>query len=105
MAALGSWLGIVNGLCALLAIIFAGGLISIVYALVRGRMRQVLRNIGGMLLALACLVLGKGRIVTVEQARSSAPDKYTKMPYGLAVLVGAVAAAIGVQIWRSRNGI
>jgi hypothetical protein len=57
-----------------------------------------------MILALWCLVVGRGRIVTLEQARQAAPLQKIRMPYGLAVLVGTVAAWIGVFLWRRANG-
>jgi prepilin peptidase CpaA len=104
MAALGSWLGVVNGLFALGAILAAGALLGICYALIVKRLRQVLRNLAGMILALWCLVVGRGRIVTLEQARQAAPLQKIRMPYGLAVLVGTVAAWIGVFLWRRANG-
>jgi prepilin peptidase CpaA len=104
MAALGAWLGLVNGLFALGAILAAGAVLALCYALLARRLREVGRNLAGMVLALWCLAMGRGRIVTLEQARQSKPDPKTRMPYGLAVLVGALAAAIGVFLWRRAHG-
>ena len=101
MAALGSWLGLINGLFALGAVLAAGGLVGISYALLAKRLRTVFRNLGGMILALWCLVVGRGRVVTLQQARQAAPQVKTRMPYGLAVFIGTVAAAVGVMFWRT----
>jgi prepilin peptidase CpaA len=104
MAALGAWLGLVNGLFALGAVLAAGGVVGITYALLAKRMRVVFRNLGGMILALWCLLVGRGRIVTLQQARQSAPQVKTRMPYGVAVAIGMVVAAVGVALWRRTHG-
>lgn len=104
MAALGAWLGPVNGLFALGAVLAAGAVLALCFALLSKQLRQVARNISGMILALWCLVWGRGRIVTLEQARQSAPQQRIRMAYGLAVLVGTIAAAIGVLLWRRAIG-
>jgi hypothetical protein len=47
------------------------------------------------------LVKGKGRLVSLEQSRPARTQFRTRMPYGLAILAGTVAAAVGVTLWRS----
>ena len=102
MAALGAWLGLTNGLFALAGVCLAGGVLGILYAGFQGRLKEVGRNLAGMVLALWWFVVGRGRVVSLEQTRLPLTGSRTKMPYGVAVLVGTAVAAIGVMLWRSK---
>lgn len=85
MAAIGSWLGLVQGTAALCAVAIAGVVFG-VGVLVAHRIRQVrLGRLGGQ----------EGAVQT-DQANI----RRREIPFGLAILTGVLVAAIGVSIWR-----
>jgi prepilin peptidase CpaA len=99
MAAVGAWLGVRDGLSALIWVVICGGLIGIVFALVRKRLPDVFRNLAGM---------ASGLLVTVGFARHGVgwvgglPEtpSMVRMPYALAILAGVCLAAGGLELWR-----
>jgi Flp pilus assembly protein protease CpaA len=83
MAAVGSWLGLVQGTVALFFVAMAGVVISVA-ALVAHRIRQ------GRVAHLG----DKGGLVQPGNMRNR------EIPYGLAILTGVLVAATGVTLWR-----
>lgn len=88
MAAVGALLGWPLALVALAYSTICGGLLAVGYALVRGEMREVLRNMRAL----------AGR--TLGLARRSAPDRTAsvrlhRIPYALAILLGVVWTILG----------
>ena len=68
----------------------AGGVIALVYALGRGRLGRVLRNIGAV-----------GRRA-IQRTDSQDPLEFHRIPYALAILIGATwAAAVKYWPWLS----
>lgn len=99
MGAIGAWLGLVNGLAVLGAVALAGVVLAAVYAVIRGRGRQVSVNLAGITQSLVVAVLTRTRPPINDSSPSTAEPMLT-MPYGLAICVGTCVAAIGVFLWR-----
>ncbi|HEV2294150.1 MAG TPA: A24 family peptidase [Tepidisphaeraceae bacterium] len=100
MMALGAWLGVMNGVAALLGVALAGGVVALGYALAR---RQVLSTGGNMLvMMLSALFLfrGSGRF---SERQESIPSFRSPqgIPYGVAICVGTCAAAVWMWVARS----
>jgi prepilin peptidase CpaA len=91
MIALGAWVGIEDAAIVAIAVGLAGGLLSIGYALARGRLTIAMANTGWMMLTLPMVVFG-------QRARVSPPsgDEPVKTPYSVAMLAGTCAAAIWI---------
>ncbi len=90
MVAVGALLRWPAALWALAYVALAGGVIALVYALARGRLGRVLRNIGAV--SRRAVVRGRGQD-SIELHR---------IPYALAILIGAAwAAAVKYWPWLS----
>ncbi len=100
MGAVGCWLGVKNGLAALMVVCVVGIVLAVAFALAKGRMQAVLRNMAMMAFAGLFVVLGRGR---PKDARALWPDsdKMQAMPYGVAIFSGVCLAALGVFLWRA----
>ncbi len=77
MAALGAWLGVVNGLIFLAAVAAAGIVVAVGWAIARGRARALVNN-------LVAIALRTGAVKD-----GTVPHRTGTMPYGLAVFGGA----------------
>lgn len=90
MGALGAWLGLLDGTTVLLCVSLSGILTSMAWAAGKGRLRHSILNI--RLAANALFSQGS----SVSEAAGFLPTEgteATKMPYGLAILVGVFSAA------------
>ena len=98
MAGVGAWLGIVHGLVALVFVALAGGVLAVAVGLARGHGRSLARHLSDSTLGLMAVARGW---VPVARAGSVLPEPGAlhRFPYGLAILVGTGAAAIGVSTW------
>ncbi len=103
MGALGAWLGTVNGLFALGGVLFAGALLAVGVSLAKGRLRQVLKNTGSIVVGLLWVVIGRGRLLKVPEVAPVDARVGAKIPYGAAIFAGVTSAAIGVWIWRAMS--
>jgi len=99
MGAIGAWLGIVNGLTALMGVAIMGILGAIVYSMIKGRGRELADNLAAF---------GQGTMVAVGtrsgmgQAFSGMSSKNSlTMPYGVAIFAGVCVAGMGVYLWRT----
>lgn len=100
MGALGAWLGIANGIVALVAVIAAGAVIGLSYALSKNRLTRVLKRVGyiGSRWMLEALFTGRVRRVG---ASTTGQEEMLAMPYGLSIFAGVSVAATAVLIWHS----
>lgn len=98
MGALGAWLGWPYGFYLLGGVAVSGAVLGVVYALLRRRGLQTLRNLAGMTLTLPWVALGPG---TLRQRAEVFPTgrAMTRMPYGVAIFVGSCVTAGGVWLW------
>ena len=99
MAAIGAWLGLVNGTVALGCVALAGIVLGIAFALAKKRLRTVWATLAGARWRLLLLALGQGRGSFVQEPLVDGDAQ--KMPYGLAIFAGVCAAAAGVLLWRA----
>ena len=100
MGALGAWLGIANGLVALVAVLAAGVVIGLGYALSKKSLTPVLRRVGAMSSQWFLGALLTGR-VRPQGASSSEREEMLAMPYGVSIFSGVTLAATTVMIWHS----
>jgi len=97
MGAVGAWLGLANGVVALLAVVCWGAVLGMMLALVRGRIGPVLGNLrdlaffGAVTVWHGATFSGRPRL----QAMDGVP-----MPYGVSILCGVLTAAAGVLLWH-----
>lgn len=101
MGAVGAWLGLTDGLVALVGVSIAGVVLGVLF-LIRRR---------GVSAAWTALVLGwfsllgrlfdRGKSNRVE-GQSPPAEPLAKMPYGLAIVAGVCLAAAGVFLWRTQ---
>jgi len=98
MAGVGAWLGVVHGMVALAFVAVAGGLLAAAVGVARGHGRDLLRHLSDTTLGLMAVARGW---VPAAQAGSVLPEPASlqRFPYGLAILAGTGAAAIGVSAW------
>jgi prepilin peptidase CpaA len=97
MAAVGAWLGLGDGLLALLSVLVAGALLGLLLALFRGKLRPVLSRIGHTALSLALGFVSAPRRAPRLSART---EGMLSMPYGVSILAGTSLAALGVLLWQ-----
>ncbi len=98
MGAVGAWLGISQGVVALLAIALSGALLAVAYALYHQRLRSVLGYVRQVANAGVYFVCHRGGL---EKAKCFLRERQdmTTMPYGVAVFMGACIAAGVTRAW------
>lgn len=98
MGAIGTWLGLHNGLFVLAGVSLAAIVLALCFALAKRQLLAVLGRI--FLIGYSLLFSIAGRKIHKGE-RAFLPDKTTMqtMPYGLAIFAGTVLAAFGVLIW------
>ncbi len=98
MAAVGAWLGILNGLLALFAIALCGALLAIGFALHHKRFRSVMTYMKQSVCAVMYTVSSRSRVSDLTLAPRERQEMMT-MPYGVAVFFGACFAAGTAGLW------
>lgn len=101
MGALGSWLGVVQGALVLAAVAVAGVLLALVYARSKRRLGEVRSTLAASAKGLVAPILGAGSIRDIP-GHLPDPNKGLKMPYGIAICAGVLAAAGGRLLWQLR---
>ena len=100
MAALGAWLGILNGLLALFAIALCGALLAIGYAVRHKRFRSVMIYVKQSVCAVMYTVSSRSRVSDLTFAPRGRQEMMT-MPYGVAIFFGACLAAGMAELWSA----
>lgn len=100
MAAIGAWLGIVNGVVALAAIAVCGIVLAMACALARKRLHAVMDHVLAFVTGVICMVLSRGKLKSKTPFLPNTGPVQT-VPYGVAIFVGAGVAAVGVLLWRA----
>jgi prepilin peptidase CpaA len=102
MAAIGAWLGILNGLIALLAVVTAGVVLGLSLAIAKGQFWRVLGQVRGLAQRMAVIgISGMSAGAGGNLLKQGKPEQSLPMPYGVAIFCGVAAAAAGVLLWRS----
>lgn len=100
MGAVGAWLGLAQGLVALVAVVCAGALIGLGYAVVKKRFYSVLVHVMAIAMTwIGNVRAGKWRGGTVRSLPQEA--ELTEMPYALSILSGICIAGIGAMLWQA----
>lgn len=98
MAGVGAWLGIFHGGITLAAVAICGGIIGITISLFHREGRTLSRNMGQVVVGMVGVAQGRyGPSACVAMLPEATSMR--RMPYGVAIMAGAVAAFIGVQPW------
>jgi prepilin peptidase CpaA len=100
MAAIGAWLGILNGLLALFAVALCGALLAVGYALHHKRLRSVITYVKQSVGAVMYTVSSRGRMSDLTLAPREREEMMT-MPYGVAIFLGACLAAGMAGLWSA----
>lgn len=101
MGAIGAWLGMIYGLVALTAVVVAGAVLGLSYALFRGQLIAVLGRVSKANDALITQVFfNKGKGLNEAGAAVRAEDEMIVMPYGISIFSGVCAAAVGAYLWH-----
>jgi prepilin peptidase CpaA len=97
-AALGAWLGVADGLIAIVAIAVCGALLGLAYAWAGGHLARLFSNLTRIVAVGVLAIAGR------QGRRFSAclPERETlqTMPYGIAILAGVCLAAGVVRLWH-----
>jgi len=100
MAALGMWLGTVNGLIAMTAVMVAGVAWGIGLVLARRRLSKLLEWARCLALHPLALMFGRGRPGQYAQRWAPTSGAGT-MPYAVAIFTGICLAAGGIGLWNA----
>ena len=99
MAALGAWLGVLNGTVVLVAVLLSGALVAVAYALATRQVRSVMNNL--MRIASNMVILALARKGFDEQRHGSPKTSdMQSIPYAVAIFMGSCIAAGGLFLWR-----
>lgn len=99
MGAVGAWLGLAQGVVALVAVVCAGAIIGLGYAVVKKRFYSVLGHVMGISMTwFGHVRAGKWRGIAVRPLPQD--TDFTEMPYALSILSGICIAAIGAMVWH-----
>jgi len=97
MAALGTWLGVDNGVMVLVAVTLTGAVLSILYAVARKRLRSVWLNLRRFAWSGVLLGMGRGTDALPLPAR----EELLAAPYGVSIFFGlAIAAGVRLLCFR-----
>ncbi|MDK1021225.1 MAG: A24 family peptidase [Candidatus Hydrogenedentes bacterium] len=100
MGAVGAWLGLAHGLVALVAVVCAGALLGLGYAVVKKKFYSVLGYVMGIAMTwIGKVRAGKWRGGIVRPLPQQ--GELTEMPYALSILSGICIAAIGIVLWQA----
>lgn len=95
MAAVGAWIGLSHAVPTLLAVLLAGAVLGVIFALWKRHSGAVASNLiltGGTLLTAILGRRGGARLVVT--------DRMLAMPYGVAIALGVCLAATWEHVWR-----
>ncbi len=99
MAALGAWLGLLNGTVVLVAVLLSGALMALAFALATQQVRTVMSNLNRIATSVVALALAREGF---DEQRHGAPKtaEMQSIPYAVAILMGSCIAAGGLLLWR-----
>jgi Flp pilus assembly protein protease CpaA len=98
MGALGSWLGLVNGLAVLFAVCACGVVMALIWAAVARRLSHVAGGVSLLARGVIHPFFGAGSLRDVPALLPPAATCQT-MPYGPAISAGVLIAAASAPLW------
>ncbi len=100
MGGIGAWLGLTTGTFVLVCVMGSGIAMGILWGVRSGRIREIFWNVVAM--ANSFMLLATGRQDAAQFAATMPHHRnMLKMPYGLAICMGLVIAALGAHQWHS----
>lgn len=102
MAAIGALKGVSFTLTTMIYSVVAGGVLILVYVAIKGRLKETLINVAGMVLRplAKALYLRTGKLIFsrihhfFDRVKSEKPDLY--IPYGVPIAIGTILVLLGV---------
>ena len=102
MAAIGAWLGLRQGLTALLCVAIAGGTLALVRAIAQKQLKLVLTSVYVAVCGFLASVAGGRTLRRQETLAEESQPEDLYIPYGVAIFAGVCIAAAVVWIWGVR---
>jgi len=99
MGAAGAWLGLVNGVIALVAVVVVGAVFGILVTIRHRQVRSAIFNVYMINQALMATVLGP-RKFGGSNAAAPPPEVMHKFPYGISIFFGMFLTAMWVWICK-----
>lgn len=106
MGAIGTWLGLRQGLIALACVALTGGILALA-RMIAHRERRSLLSDAVALLYVHMIAVGSGsrgwqllRTNISEGKETDAGLRHVTIPYGMAIFLGVCVAAVVVQVWN-----
>ncbi|MBI4558843.1 MAG: prepilin peptidase [Candidatus Hydrogenedentes bacterium] len=100
MGALGAWLGVKNGIIALICVVLFGALLGLLTAWRKGQLVPTLTRIYHLTAARFPVFTWLSVILRWSPGRAEpGDDKMLAMPYGVAIFCGVCSAAVGSFLW------
>ena len=99
MAAVGAWVGVVNGLVMLVCVAAMGVLMAVIAAAARNRLGQVFGHVANAV-KWPLVQLAAGRRPGGVAAAVPPASRMQRMRYGPAIFLGVCIAAVGTYLWR-----
>lgn len=100
MGAIGTWLGLKQGVIVLLCVAVAGGAMALAKAITQKRRKFVLTSVFlSFYTFVVCVAGGKRLKAASERIDETGPSGRLFLPYGIAIAAGVCAAAAIVTLW------
>ena len=95
MGAIGSWIGLEQGVRVLLCVVIIGIIMALAKAIMKGRLKSVLANIYASVYTFMCFALSRKSMQYSMIQKNTAVYKHKDMtiPYGVAIFAGVCIAA------------
>lgn len=100
MGAIGAWLGIINGLFLLAAVSVCAVILGLLFLTYRRGISSLAPAANAGAMSILSFFFAKGKI-PLKNNNEIKPEPLAKMPYGLAIMTGAIVAAVIVSLYRN----
>lgn len=99
MGALGAWLGVVEGLVALVAVVVVGAVLAFGYSILKKEFRPVISRIRQTFSNLMRPMAPRETLMVARLTLSGREDML-EMPYGASIFLGVCFAALSMVLWN-----
>jgi prepilin signal peptidase PulO-like enzyme (type II secretory pathway) len=94
MAGIGAWLGLKSGVTALLFVSIFGIMVALLAAANKKKFLAAVDNIRGIIFSVFVFAGTRGRVNTVKEIACGIEGQKLTVPYGPAIFMGVVSAAV-----------
>ena len=98
--AIGTWLSIKEAVVALVCISIAGGMLGLLVAVYRKRLKNVIHNMIKPVYDLFVAIMCRAGIINALKSAQSIEGEKLTVPYGVAVFIGLCVAGGIVLLWE-----